>query len=468
MLYSTIDYESVEIKVGDDVLTKFGRGRVINTVTVRIRKKDSNVDTTIKDDILSDSVDINGSTTTTTNNNNNNTTKEDSKENDTSQSTSSTTPTKKERVLTKYQIQLTSWRLAKRSTVKCYLFPTQVQAVRKKTIHEMTALERVEFASTQKQSATILFSQKQYQQALNLYAGAIDAVRSVQHDDQSSNECRADLVEVMVTCSNNAAVCCSQLKQWVEASRFAMNALILMDALYSKRGLKIHTILCSDKLSDSKIFGEWRAKSRLIIAKGLAVKEEHGKAIEEFKKARECISEYLTSNGGDNGAEITHSNTARLKVQEKEILKLMAKSVEKRKNALKKEKARAMAMFGGSKSNGSTNGNDVDRKRNGIASTDTKEPVAMNGTNGHTHKETKTTKDNKIPTNVADTKSSPTSEKKRVSFSPKLEERRIIQNVDDGDDDEEEPWYEEHKEALMVLAIGGLATMTSMLLMRRK
>jgi hypothetical protein len=70
----------------------------------------------------------------------------------------------------------------------------------------MDAHEKVELAQSQKLKATEYFSKKKdYALALNAYAGALDAVRNVQHDNSSTNEVRADLIVTMVTCSNNAA-----------------------------------------------------------------------------------------------------------------------------------------------------------------------------------------------------------------------------------------------------------------------
>jgi len=45
---------------------------------------------------------------------------------------------------------------------------------------------------------------------------------------------------------------------------------------------------------------------------------------------------------------------------------------------------------------------------------------------------------------------------KRVSFAEELEERHILEDSD-FEDEEEEPWYEEHKEAIVLLALSGLA-----------
>lgn len=224
VLYSTSEYSSVTAKKGDHVITPYGRGSVTEIVTVRLLNK-GKIDPQTKEPIG-------------------------------------------EQVLTKYHVLLNSWRLAGRSRVKCFLFSNQVDVVRKKVLFEMNAVERVEFAMNQKRAASKIFGEKKYREALNVYSGCIDAVRYIQHDTNSNNECRADLIEVMVTCSNNAATCCIQLQIWEEAFKFAKNALILLNAMFGKRGAKIHTILNSDNgHCDAKMFGEWRAKSRLIMAR---------------------------------------------------------------------------------------------------------------------------------------------------------------------------------------------------------
>lgn len=223
-LYSTAEYESILATKGDDVLTPFGRGTITEYVTVRLLNE-GKIDPVTKEPIG-------------------------------------------EQVFTKYRITINSWRLAGRSRVKCFLFSNQVKVVRKKALVEMNALERVEFAMRQKQAASKLFTQKKHQEALNVYGGCIDAVRYIHHDTNSNNECRADLIDVMVTCSNNAATCCVQLKRWEEAFQFAKNSLVLLNAMFSKRGAKIHTILARDNgHCDARIFGEWRVKSRLIMAR---------------------------------------------------------------------------------------------------------------------------------------------------------------------------------------------------------
>ena len=181
MLYTAQSYPSVAPLMGDDVLTTFGRGTVVELRPTQV-----------------------------------------------------------------VGVELTHWRLAKRSRVRCYLQRKDIRVLRKKTIAEMDGYERVAHAQQLKLQANACFSRKLYDQALLTYAEAVEAVRYVQNDSNSDNQVRADLVTVMITCCNNAGTCCVQLAKWDEAIKFSRNALVLLDALHNKRGLQIHTVLNRD------------------------------------------------------------------------------------------------------------------------------------------------------------------------------------------------------------------------------
>ena len=228
-LFSPVDFPSVEPQVDDEVLTIYGRGRV----------------TEVRSD------------------------------------------------MNQVVVRLSSWRLAGRSVVYCYLSKEAVQVVRPKKIYEMSVYEKVEKAQELKQEAARQFAAKDYKGALQTYARAIDTVRYVQHKPDSSNEVRADLLVVMVTCTNNAATCCTKLQQWEEAIKFAKNALVLIDAMDEKRGKRIHAILNTDGFSDVKLFGEWRVKSYLVMARALATKHDHDEAMECLKKAHDVIISFM-------------------------------------------------------------------------------------------------------------------------------------------------------------------------------
>mmetsp|Transcript_16151 Transcript_16151/g.46593 ORF Transcript_16151/g.46593 Transcript_16151/m.46593 type:complete len:532 (-) Transcript_16151:61-1656(-) len=462
-LYSTSDLKSVEPQRGDDVITPFGRGRVVNVVDVVIKKKQAHPNFTPSGDHEGEQSEVDKRGTLQT------------------PGECGVEP----RRLTKYQIELSSWRLAGRSKVKCFLFPRDVKVVRKKKLEEMNATERVEFAQRQKASAVSVFKEKQYQRALNLYAGAVDAVRFVQHDASSSNELRADLVEVMVTCSNNAATCCVQLGRWPEAAKFAQNAIVLLDALHNKRGMKIHTILNNDNcLCDAKLFGEWRVKSLLITARACAEKKEYEDAIDILKRARDIITLFC-NNGGDNANEGINATDAmksvsvkHLQTQDKEVRKLLSACMERKKALKKKEKQRAQAMFGGGKKasagvSSGTSSSLTDQEVETDIEEEKKEAVLEScrgdkhpPENARTDKETKEMLAKPVglnsslrPTGVVSGAESKLELKKNVSFSNVVEEREI-----ESDDEEEDAWYEEHKEALLLLGAAGVATLSYMLL----
>lgn len=311
-------------------------------------------------------------------------------------------------------VELTTWRLAQRSTVKCYLDPASVQVVRKKIPSEMDVYERVELGTELKARASKQFGHKMYEPALVTYAKAVDAVRYVQHDAKSSNEVRTDLVVLMITCCNNAGTCCRQIQKWDECISYAKNGLVLLDALDEKRGRRIHTILNKDGYSDQKVFGEWKVKSHLLMARGYFEKQDYAEAIKSLETAA------MTLDGQANKSPTLLS-------QEKELRKLKAHCAHEQKAVARMEKKRAQAMFGGAPT--------------------TKKP--RNGTNG-THQTAAAEASPGTPKSIikpveADI-DSPKIIKKSVSFSNPLD------NSDGDDDDDEAPWYEEHMEALILTA----------------
>lgn len=281
-LFSPTDFPSVPVTVGSDVLCLYGRGRV-----VELRGDDNRVVAVVR---------------------------------------------------------LSSWRLAHRSLVTCYLDVSAVRVVRQKHVYEMSVAEKVERAVELKAVAATQFNQKDYAKALHTYARAVDAVKFVQHKPDSSNAVRADLLVVMITCSNNAATCCSKLEQWDDAYKHAQQAISLLDALEAKKGLKIHRELHREGHHDVRVFGEWKVKSLMILARVLAEKDEIEAAMAVAKKAREVLVMYTTSpEFAENDAY--KQSVKQLLSNDKELLKLYARCKERRKAQLKKEKLRAQAMF---------------------------------------------------------------------------------------------------------------------------
>jgi len=357
----------------------------------------------------------------------------------------------------KYVISLTSWRLANRSLVKCYLTESSFCVVRKKVRREMNAYDKVMYAQKRKKDAAIQFSKGEYSPALMSYSDAVNVVRYVQHDSSSTNELRADLLEVMVTCNNNAATCCIKLKQWNEAKRFSTNAMILLDALYNKRGMKIHGILNKDGLTDPKLFGEWRGKSLTIVAKSWMNLKDYEQAIQWLKKAKECINPYFT---GKSRNEASEPSQKILMIMDKEINKLLHHSMQKKKAIDKKEKLRAKAMFGGPPSSTSSNTSSkkvvANRNRENIS---TQEFLQIDTNKS----KIKSLPDEKVENDLTgDDQPSPTSILRQPSFKEsdtkiKNEHRvKFGEGVKEGneyieeDDEFDEPWYKEHKEALII------------------
>lgn len=229
---------------------------------------------------------------------------------------------------------------------------------------------------------------------------------------------------------------------WEEAFKFAKNANILLNALYDKRGMKIHTILNRDGgHCDTQLFGEWRVKSHFVMAKSLFEKGEYEAALEEIKEARKHISYYVAGDGCEDSPSAKES-VKRLRGIEKQIASLRSNVVTQRKDILQKEKARARAMF-------SDEGPKVTE-----ASSDPQP------SSGHVSKQNM---EDEVMGNGSETKKD--TFKKKVSFATALEETREIPKEEE---EEEHPWYQEHKEAIILLAIGGIVSMSFFFGMRKR
>ena len=368
MLYSPTKFPSVKAQVGCEVLTIYGRGRV-----VEIREDDSIV-----------------------------------------------------------VVRISSWRLAGRSLVTAYLSPETVEVVRPKTLYEMSIVERIERAQELKQQATKKFSAKEYQEALVLYAKAVDAVRYVQHSQETSNEARADLLVVMITCCNNAATCCSQLQNWDKAINFAQNALVLIEALEEKRPTsKICALLNRDGYLDSQLFGTWKVKSCLVIGRGEAEKHQTQKAIDTLKKALEVFVEYKSESD---------SNYQQLVGQEKQVRKLFVKCKDRLKAEVQREKKAAQAMFGGSSK-----------------SEEKKDPDAPEP--GKISSDQATASPSSVPTITPKTQTPLESDNETAPISPRREiPKKRVSFADGkipGDVEDDPSFWDEHKEALLL--VGGVA-----------
>jgi tetratricopeptide (TPR) repeat protein len=438
MLYTPIDYPSVVPNIGDDVICNYGRGRVMQIVEIKVDDNDDYV----------------------------------TQQNDT------TTTSKK-----KYTIALSKWRLnGGRKSVICYVTTSSsntkntttsmLHVVRKYTVNEMSIPERIELANQHKTNASKQFTSKKYDIALQTYAAAVSIARDRQHDP-TTNELRADLVVLMITCSNNAATCCIKLNQYTEAKKHSQNALILCDALYTKRNMKVHTVLRNDGISDAKIFGEWRIKSYIIISHCALVDNKGG--IQEYdvivgilKKAHGIAIEYINElNTAAAAAATTLMNstiesnkTTKLLVEEhtssiksltlqtKEIRRLLVECNSKKKTMKDIEKRRAKAMF---------------------ASSSVSESKMNNDCTGTTTEDEKK-EEGKIWHPLMEDTTSQIKETKSVTFSsrpPQVKEitpqSSVMGGDDDDDDDDREgnydddtsPWFVEHREALLVLAITG-------------
>jgi hypothetical protein len=251
------------------------------------------------------------------------------------------------------------------------------------------------------------------------------------------------------------------LKKWDEATRFAQNALILLDALYAKRGMKIHKILNKEGTIDAKLFGEWRVKSYLVVALCCIERKDEDGAIAVLKKAKLVAMEFIDSINSKQQSSISNEESASLKgltSQIKEVRRLMTDCTGKKKATRDMEKRRAQAMFSPVKevpNKLSRDANDVDAS---FDKPSTPDDAVNNKTEQEarsTHQQEETSPNTPPPLKgvLNGKKGDRRNLRKTVSFSQKPPQIKEFDSTIDNED----AWYSKHKEALAMVAVAGLS-----------
>lgn len=163
-----------------------------------------------------------------------------------------------------------------------------------------------------------------------------------------------------------------------------------------------------------------------------------------------------------------------LTIQVKEIRRLLLECSEKKKAAKKMEKRRAKAMFGGDQENASPA--EVNKKKEGQQQPQRKKPeedkeregsVDVSETaplgNGGKASDDASDQSDKVPyqrkSSLNAKKDAPSprpTARKSVSFSQRPPQVKEFESSTE-DDEKDGPWYSEHKEALIMLAVAGFS-----------
>jgi hypothetical protein len=106
--------------------------------------------------------------------------------------------------------------------------------------------------------------------AANLFfEQALFCLQQVENEDLKVNLYRARLLECMIACLNNSALCCLTLREWQKAADGSRQAMMLVDALDRKRGGEIVKVM-GEKLGvdEGRLFVDWRCKVSEAPASG--------------------------------------------------------------------------------------------------------------------------------------------------------------------------------------------------------
>jgi hypothetical protein len=200
-----------------------------------------------------------------------------------------------------------------------------------KKIHEMSLIDRVEYAQELKGQAAKDFASKDFKMAYSQYARAVDAIQTAtETSDEMGIDGRVPAVMLLITCSIKAATCARNLEQWDEAERFALNATVIIDRLEPKLGEILH--LQVDQTAYLRIFGEWRVKSLMLMAQALTEKHYNEQAVKILKKAQDVIAKCSAPEFAQQ--PLLKCSLKRLSAQDEELLRLQAQCIRQRQAEL--------------------------------------------------------------------------------------------------------------------------------------
>ena len=202
--------------------------------------------------------------------------------------------------------------------------------------------------------------------------------------------------------------------------------------------------------SDAKLFGEFKCKSLMLLAKGLMERGDYVSAMDSLKQALDVITKY-TADSSDSKAP--------LQSQQKEVKRLYATCLQRKKALKQKEKQCAQAMFASPSKEYKESPAASEQVSTNRSPTMTPEPTTPTET---------TALDDDLNLELEDVSDKTIPYKKSVSFADGTKQGLPEIQSEEDDDEEQVPWYSEHKEALVLSAIAGLAALSLVLLRSRR
>ncbi len=330
---------------------------------------------------------------------------------------------------TKATVVLTEWRLAGLSRVTCHLSPKDCYFAKKKLFKELSAVEKIDRANELREEAKQTLSSKDYSKAGALYQQAIFLINTVDNDSVKADMDRAQLIECLIACSNNAAFTGLQLKEYKDVVQHARNSIMLIDAMETKKGGKVNKAFNTMGIDDDKLFVDWRVKSLYYQAQALS-------RLGEYSDAKQLLSRAI-AYAKDGGMEGMRGKMEQLF----ENCKL------REAHRRKKEKEAARKMFKGAKKAKSPT------RANGATASASKGATAPGSVSASSP----------VPSTVPRV---PTSAPEPTPEPTESDTTRPTEAEDD--DEEEQPFFEQHKEALILTGMLGLLTGAALLLNRRR
>ncbi|CAM9144716.1 unnamed protein product, partial [Heterosigma akashiwo] len=180
-------------------------------------------------------------------------------------------------------VKTTEWRMALDQPATLYLQPAAVGPAPPKKSYQMTTDDKLRKARALKDEGAGRFQEKDYAGAQALYFQCVGYLRYIGEETTSAQ--RAQVNELLLPCYNNMALCLLRLGRHQDAVVAASNALLLSDALQaSANSVAVLRELARRGVGEDTLFVRWPLKSLGLLGKALLKQNEYDRAVEHLER----------------------------------------------------------------------------------------------------------------------------------------------------------------------------------------
>lgn len=196
-------------------------------------------------------------------------------------------------------VESTDWKLANNKNPIFYLQPSSVTKytpITKKEesieqIMEAKIIKLIAQAIASKNEGNASFKNKNLAEAKKNYLQALSFIQNL--SDDIKKEQRASIFELMITCSNNIALCSLREKQYSDVTNHAKTSLNIIEAIEGRLDGKVWSALQKQGVTLSTLKKTWKRKCLYLLGKA-----EY--SLQNYEEAKSYLQSALLLIEGDS------------------------------------------------------------------------------------------------------------------------------------------------------------------------